>query len=168
MTKKIDWVAILEKNEEAILKAGKEAYTNACTTSYDNSFSNTMDVVIDADGDIRMHEQQQNSTSMDVWKGEAICVISFKKFNPWESFEEDEEIKKMLEPEELEEFMAWLKESEITSWGRNELRDWNSGVAGRLDREMEEWDIDEYAENQAQDKFDEAVKHQKAYAEFSE
>ena len=74
----------------------------------------------------------------------------------------------MLEPEELEEFMAWLKESEITSWGRNELRDWNSGVAGRLDREMEEWDIDEYAENQAQDKFDEAVKHQKAYAEFSE
>ena len=168
MTKKINWVEILEQNEEAILEAGRQAYRNSCLSSYDNSFSSTEDVVIDKDGGIRTETQQQNWQSMDTYHGNAICVISFKRFYVWENVEEETEIKTMLEPSELEEFQAYLDENEITSWGISTVRDWNSAIADRLDSKMGQYDYDAYVEEQVASQYEQCLERTKAEAEFSE
>jgi len=161
MTKKINWVEILEQHEETILEAGRQAYRNACTTVYDNSFSMTEDVIVNKYGNIRTETQQQNWQSQDTWNGDAVCVISFKRFNPWENESEDEAIKNILESDEMLEFKKYLDANEIEYYGRNELRDWNTEIANRVDSEMEQYDIDDHMEEQVQSQFEQCIERLK-------
>ena len=168
MKKQINWVEILEKNEEAILGAGRQAYRNACSTVYDNSFSNTEDVVIDQDGEIRNQTMQLNWDSMDCREGRAMVAISFKHFNPWENVDEQEAIKNRLSPTSMNEFQTWLTENEISSYGIRELREWNSEIGAMIDDEFAGYDIDDHMEEQVQSSFDRTMESIKAQMSFSE
>ena len=151
--KKVNWVEILEKNEEAILEAGRQAYKNACMTNYDNSFSMTEDVIVYSDNEISTLTQQRNWETIAQRKGEAICPISIERFYVWENIEEDKYIEDTLGVH-FREFKQWLGNNKIERYGKNELRKWNSKIADEIDNELIEWDIDEHMEEQVQSQFD--------------
>ena len=165
MTHKINWIEILKQNEEAILEAGKQAYRDACSGHYDNSFSNTEDVVINQYSEIRNQTMQKNCDSMDCREGNAMVVISFNKFNPWENQSEDDIIMDTLEDEELIEFKSWLEENDIERFDRLDLESWNSEIAGRIDDEYVSAYIDDTIDEQVNSQFEQCIKRLKVIAE---
>ena len=162
MTNKINWIELLQQNEEAILEAGKQAYRDACSSHYDNSFNNTEDVVINQYGEVRNQTMQKNWDSMDCREGTAMVVISFNKFNPWEDESEDDIIIDTLEAEELAEFKSWLKENDIVRFDRRDLETWNSEIAGRIDDEYVSAYIDDTIDEQVNNQFEQCIEGLKA------
>lgn len=152
------WTEIIRENEEAIMKAFREAYRDACGSQSNSGFAEVVDIT--RDGKISAYTQGDNSVAMDVWKGEALELHRFKWWNPVDSMDGYGAVEFLKNENKFDKFVAWLVQEEyvdaedaeddaITEIWR--LKEWNSDLYDQylkevIDYTMEDFDPDIYFE----------------------
>jgi len=169
MTNKVNWIKVLEDNEEKIIDALKQAYKQAIGG---NSWEECVD--IDPNGKICVYTIGNNSTSMDVWKGE---VIEIARFGWWEPDVDGEDVVQFLKGEDkLQDFAQWLVNEEYIDPDElnNEssiskeawlLEKWNQKLWDQYMEEFKDWLMDEFYPGYY---FNEAIEGQKLKEEMKE
>lgn len=176
--KETKWSEILERNKDAIIDALIKSYTEACGAKRGNQFLQTEYVIVNRDGDVRISTMQSSNTPEDVWKGDAIFVGGCEWFDPWE---DEENVPTILEDqltaEEMKSFVEylqarfdWVEGSTLADF-ENEydistVENWNPDVFERLDKEMKDAFICEYANQWAEETFERELHTQKENETF--
>lgn len=165
---KINWLGLLEKNEEKIIDALRQAYRQAI--GGESSWQECVD--INRDGKITVYTIGSNSTDGEVWNGDALEVA---RFAWWEPDVDGEDVVNFLKNEDkLGEFTRWLMdgehiepedmEDESELWSKVWLlEEWNPELWKQYMEEYTDWIIEDFDPDHY---FREAVEGQKLREEM--
>lgn len=168
MKNQIKWSEILTQNEDAIIDALKQAYRQACGSQANSGWQECVDIT--QEGRISVYTIGQNSTSGDVWSGETLEIARVDWFNPTDGIEADDVIKFLRNESKLDDWVAYLVAEELitqeeaddisnTYYYTYTIQDWNQELWKQYLSEVEDWLINEFAENRAEGIFSDTLKH---------
>lgn len=182
MRKQIVWSTILSDNEEAIIDAIIKAYRDACGSQANSGWQECVDIT--EDGTISTYTISQNSTSGDVWNGEAFEIARINWFDPMDGVDSSDIIDFLRSENKLEDWVKYLAteghidelddNSDIEHEARNAtyyiytVEEWNHELWKEYQKELEDGIVEEFASNQADTIFAKSIKHAKENESYYE
>ena len=126
----MNWVDLIQENEETIVATLKEVYRKACGGNPDLERA----IVLHADGDVVIHEGTGSWLPMRVWEGKAIEIARIKGFDATDTEQFSADWLKWdceLSDEEKAAFSKWAEENEIEDPMPSDMFQWNETVWDR-------------------------------------
>ena len=166
MTPQISWFEMLEAREKDLLVALESAFAAAGNHGSCNDY--TEDVIMDKYGEIRRVTGHQSEIPWDILEGSAICVDSFKWFEPTDDGDIDREVLDFIENNDLKhEFAKWCEENhcEIIRAGRH-LRSFSKTLWEQYKENYREWYIGKYAEGVADEALVKTIQRWESITEY--
>ena len=133
-----DWRKLALENEERIKEKMREAFEESIGDVTD---SWQYLVQLEDDGTISIHFLSQNSSTGEVFDGEAVEVCRFSRFSI-DNMDSDWNLENWLTDEERREFEAWKEKT-----GSDDIKEWNQEVYNRIIEERRQDFIDIYTES---------------------
>lgn len=133
-----DWKELALEKEEQIKEKMREAFRESIGDVTD---SWQYLVQLEGDGTISIHFLSQNSSTGEVFDGEAIEVCRFSRFSI-DNMDSEWNLEHWLTDEERQAFEVWKAKT-----GSDDIKEWNQAVYNRISEERRQDFFDIYTED---------------------
>lgn len=154
MKKKVNWLQLVESNEDKILEALVDVYREAAMTTSPGMFYPFLSLILSDDGKIRkIIEPTDNSIDGDVWAGSAIYLTRIQCFDVLDGENEKQLIEQYADSFDMTAYKTFLsnKGDDISM---SSIREFDEKIYAKIMEDVKYFHDHETAQNWAEQTFD--------------
>ena len=166
MKKKVNWLQLVESNEDKILEALIDVYREAAMTASPGMFYPFLSLILSDDGKIRkVIEPTDNSIDGDVWVGNAIYLTRIQCFDVLDGEYEEDLIQQYADSFDITAYETFLS-SKGDDISMSSLREFDEKIYSKIVEDVKYFHDHETAQNWAEQTFDGITHQLKAEADW--